>query len=157
MTLTKLIGIAYRYNILCASQIGTISALVWDTIMKQVAPGSLFNKVYFDCWIMHNRQANLPLAPTIERIKCTSMYKHNNGINLKLFLCNCWKSFLSCLLTVVPHSPEQTQTIQVASILQKDSFNQWSCVSVLSSWQRLIIYTQDSFKHSCLVEVMHTE
>ena len=43
---------------------------------------------------------------------------------VKLF----WKSFLSCLLTVVPHSPEQTQTIQLVSILQKDSFNQWSCV-----------------------------
>ena len=53
-------------------KIGSISALVWDTIMKQVAPGSLFNKVYFYFWIMHNRQANLPLAPTIE---CTSMFK----------------------------------------------------------------------------------
>ena len=60
------------------------------------------------------------------------MYKHNNlWINLKLFLCNCWKNYLSCLLTVVPHSPEQTQTLQVASILQKDSFNQWSCVFYL--------------------------
>ena len=61
------------------------------------------------------------------------MYKDNNGINLKLFLqmCNCWKSFLSCLLTVAPHSPERTQTIQVASLLQKDSFNQWSCVFYL--------------------------
>ena len=71
--------------------------------MKQVAPGSLFNEVYFDFWIMNNCQANLPLAPTIERIKCTSMYKHNNKKQQPktIFLCNCWKSFLSCLLTVV--------------------------------------------------------
>ena len=71
------------------------------------------------------------------------MYKYNNGINLGLFLRNC---FLSCLLTVVPHSPEQTQ---VASILLKDSFNQWSCVFYLLD--KLILKTAFS-KHSCLVK-----
>ena len=65
----------YCIAIYVLHKIGSISALVWDTIMKQVAPGSLFNKVYFDLKIMHNRQANLPLAPTVERIKCTrSLY-----------------------------------------------------------------------------------
>ena len=128
-------------------KIFSILALVWDTIMKQVATGSLFNKVYFNFWIMRNHQASLPLAPTIERIKCTSMYKHNNGINWKLFLCHCWKSFLSCLLTVVPHSPEQTQTTQVASILQKDSFNQWSCMCLFDKLME--VYSRQLLANTC--------
>ena len=133
-------------------KIGSISALVWDTIMKQVAPGSLFNKVYFDFWIIHNRQANLPLALTIERIKCTSMYKHNNGIYKP-------KTVFVHLLALLPsHSSTSfhcvdANYIQGASRLQKDSFNQSSCVCYLLD--KLILKTAFS-KHSCLVNVTHT-
>ena len=61
-------------------------------------------------------------------------------------------SILSRLLAVVPHAPRQTQPVQVAGILQEDSFNKRSCVICLLD--KLVFETTFS-KHSCLIKMTH--